>query len=49
LGDFGVDGRVILNWLLKQAGGKMWIGFIWLGIGTSNEPSGSINCGEFLD
>ena len=30
----------------------VWTGSSWLGIGTgecSNEPSGSIKCGEFLD
>jgi hypothetical protein len=38
--------RIILKRFLKQCGGRVWIGFIWFGIGTScglveqgNEPS----------
>jgi hypothetical protein len=50
--DLGIDGRIILKWKL---GKLMWIGFIWLRIGTGgnsyelgNEPSGSTKQ-EFLD
>jgi hypothetical protein len=25
----GVDGRIILEWILGKYGGRMWIGFIW--------------------
>jgi hypothetical protein len=41
----------ILEWILRKQGGKVWIGCIWLEIGTSgggssyeysNDPSGSI-------
>jgi hypothetical protein len=53
----GVDWRIILKWILKKHGERMWNGLIWLGIGASggllcehgNEPSGSIKDGEFLD
>jgi hypothetical protein len=31
----GRDGRIILEWILEKQGGKLWIGFIWLKIGTS--------------
>jgi hypothetical protein len=51
-----VDGKIILEWILGKQAGKVWIGFIWLRIGTNggccengNEPSGSIKGGEFLD
>jgi hypothetical protein len=54
--DVGVDGRITLRWTLGKWGLGMWIGFIWLRIGTvasscehGNEPSGSIKCGGFLD
>jgi hypothetical protein len=29
-----VDGRIILEWILKKYDGKVWNGFIWLGVGT---------------
>jgi hypothetical protein len=35
LQDTGMSGRVILEWILEKQGGKVWTGFIWLGIGTS--------------
>jgi len=35
LEDLGVDGRIILEWILGKWGVWMWTGFIWLGIGTS--------------
>jgi hypothetical protein len=41
---------------LQERGWRAWTGLIWIRIGTGdghcktgNEPSGSINCGEFLD
>jgi len=27
--------RIILEWMLGEQGGRVWIGFIWLGVGTS--------------
>jgi hypothetical protein len=54
--DPGVDGRIILIWISRKWNVGAWTGSIWLRIGTdsgyfecSNEPSGSINCGKFLD
>jgi hypothetical protein len=35
LEDLDVDGRIILEWLLKKYVGKLWNGFTWLSIGTS--------------
>jgi hypothetical protein len=32
--DLGVDGRIILELTLGKYGGKTWIIFIWLKIGT---------------
>jgi hypothetical protein len=32
--DLGVDGRIILKSILRTEGWRVWIGFIWLGIGT---------------
>ena len=56
LEDLGVDGGVILKWILKKWDGEAWTGLLWLRIGTGggrcecgNEPSGSVECGEFLD
>jgi len=52
LEDLGVDRKVILEWILGKWCGKLWVGCIWLRIGTSegtcerNKPSGSIT---FLD
>jgi hypothetical protein len=34
-GDISIDGRIIVEWNLGKYGGKVWIGFIWLRIGTS--------------
>jgi uncharacterized membrane protein YjdF len=31
----GVDGRIILEWILRKYDGKVWTGFIWLRIGNS--------------
>jgi len=56
LGDPVVDGRIILRCIFKEWEVTAWTGSSWLRIGTGggtcdfgNEPSGSINCGEFLD
>jgi hypothetical protein len=53
LEDIGVDGKIILEWILGKWGRKMWTGCIWLRIGTSvitvMKRSGSINGGEFRD
>ena len=55
-GDPRTDGRIILRWIFRQWDVGVWTGSSWLRIaqvaGTcecSNEPSGSIKCGEFLD
>jgi len=32
LENLGVDGKIILKWILGRWGGKMWIGCIWLRI-----------------
>jgi hypothetical protein len=31
----GIDGKVIVEWILWKEGGKVWTGLIWLRIGTS--------------
>jgi hypothetical protein len=56
LGDPGIDGRIILRWIYRKYGVGAWTGSNWLRIGTgggtfecSNEPLGSIKCGEFLE
>jgi hypothetical protein len=38
LEDLGVDGKIILEWILKKWVRRMWTGFIWLRIGTSDGP-----------
>jgi hypothetical protein len=35
LEDLGVDGNIILQWILGKWCGRVWTGFIWLRIGTS--------------
>jgi hypothetical protein len=52
LGRPGVDGRIILIWVLRKWDVGLWTGSSWLGIGTGdcgNKPLGSIKCEEFLD
>jgi hypothetical protein len=33
--DLGVDGMIILEWILGTSFGKVWTGCAWLMIGTS--------------
>jgi len=33
--EVGVDGRIILEWILEKLGGKLWTGCLWLRIGSS--------------
>jgi len=56
LKDPGVDGRIILRWILmKQDGSVDWIDLAqdrdrwWGTCECGNEPSVSIKCGEFLN
>jgi hypothetical protein len=46
LGDPGIDGRIILRWILRKWDVEVWTGSSWLRIGTL---SGTCECGEFLD
>jgi len=53
--ELGVDGKIILKWMLGKWSGKVWTR-VWTGEGVvagscqhSNGTSGSINGGEFLD
>jgi hypothetical protein len=34
LGDPGVDGRIILSWILRKWDKGVWTGSIWVRIGT---------------
>jgi hypothetical protein len=48
----GIDGGIILRWIFKKWDGETWTRLIWLRIGhckRSNEISGCIKCGEFLN
>jgi hypothetical protein len=49
LEELGVEGKIILELMLKKSSGWAWTEFIWLRIGTSvygNETSGSIKSGQ---
>jgi hypothetical protein len=35
--DLGVDERTLLKWILSKSGWWLWIGFVWLRIGSSDE------------
>jgi hypothetical protein len=35
--DVGISGRLILRLILKEYNGRVWIGFLCLGIGTNGE------------
>jgi hypothetical protein len=37
LGEICVHERIILKWIKKKLDVRVWNGFIWLNIGTSNE------------
>jgi hypothetical protein len=30
-GILGVEGKIVLNWILGKEGGKLWIGWMWIG------------------
>jgi hypothetical protein len=46
LEDLGVDGMIILKWVLRNSVRKTWTRLIWLRIRTSgNELLGSIDFG----
>jgi len=52
----GIDGRIILEWIITQSAGSTWTRSAWLRIGEvagfckyANEPSDFMKCGEFLD
>jgi len=38
LEDLGIYEKIILEWILRKYGGKVWTGFIWLMIGTIGRP-----------
>jgi hypothetical protein len=31
----GIGGKIILEWILRKQGGRLWTGWIWPGIGAS--------------
>ena len=52
----GVDGKIILEWIITQSAGWTWTGSVWLRIRevagfceSANEPSDFMKCGVFLD
>jgi hypothetical protein len=54
--DLDFDWRIILEWIFETYDGNLWTRCIWLRVGTiggsfvhGNEPSDSIECGEFID
>jgi hypothetical protein len=36
--EIGVEGKLMLEWILGKYGGRLWTGFIWLRIGTNDGP-----------
>ena len=36
-GNLGLDGRIILKFMLSTQGDRLWIGLIWRGVGTSGQ------------
>ena len=32
--NLGIDGRIVMKWILKKEDRRMWAGFIWLMTGT---------------
>jgi len=38
LEDVGVDCGMVLEWILGRCDGRLWTGFVWLGVGTSGGP-----------
>jgi hypothetical protein len=36
--ELGVDGKIILEWILGKQSGEVWTGCIWLMIGASGGP-----------
>jgi len=55
LRDPGLDGRIILKWILRKWDEGTWTGLIWLGIGTwgifckgGKKKWGFIKCGEIF-
>jgi hypothetical protein len=55
LKDPGIDGRIILKWIIEKWDGEHGLSRSFLGQGEvgccecGNEPFGSIKCGEFPD
>ena len=52
LEDLGVDGSILLKWILNVYDGLVWIAFICRKIGTNcrllrTQPFGSIKCWKF--
>jgi hypothetical protein len=38
LGELGIDGKIILKWILKKWGMMLWTVLNWLRLGSSTEP-----------
>jgi hypothetical protein len=36
LDDLGIDGRVILKWILRHLDARVWTGFMWNRLGTNS-------------